>query len=184
MNPVKLRRVLISVHLYLAALMAPAFLVVALSGGLYLAGIKGKTTDTPITLPAGTTLDLQAPDAADQARALLKDQGVDVSFEYLRVRGDTAVTRPTTRAHVTFEQAPDGMTARLQKPDFPYALMELHKGHGPNLYRMYQVLMAVALFIVVFGGLVVGLLANTYRRPTLIATAAGVAIVTLIGFIL
>lgn len=184
MNPLQLRRLLISIHLYLAAFMAPAFLVVAVSGGLYLAGVEGKTTDTPINLPAGTTLDLTAPDAADQARALLKQEGVDVSFEYLRGRGNAAMTRPTTRAHVTFEQGPEGLTARLSKPDFAYALMELHKGHGPKVYRLYQILVAAALFFVVVGGLVVGLLANTYRRPTVIATAAGVTVVTLLGFIL
>jgi hypothetical protein len=184
MNPLKLRRLLISVHLYLAAFMAPAFLVVAISGGLYLAGIEGKTTDTPIDLPAGTRLDLKGPDAADQVRALLEAQGVDVSFEYLRGRGNAAMTRPTTRDYVSFEQGPDGLTASLHKPDFPYALMELHKGHGPRVYRTYQILVAVGLFIVVVGGLIVGLLATTYRRPTLVATAAGTVLVTLLGFIL
>ena len=62
--------------------------------------------------------------------------------------------------------------------------MELHKGHGPRVYRTYQLLVAVGLFIVVVGGLIVGLLANTYRRPTLVATAAGTVLVTLLGFIL
>jgi hypothetical protein len=94
------------------------------------------------------------------------------------------MTRPTTRDYVSFEQGPDGLTASLHKPDFAYALMELHKGHGPRLYRTYQILVAAGLFFVVVGGLIVGLLANTYRRPTVIATAAGMVLVTLLGFIL
>ena len=57
MNSLKLRRLLITVHLWLAGLLAPAFLVVAISGGFYLTGVEAKTETTPIELPAGTTLD-------------------------------------------------------------------------------------------------------------------------------
>ena len=184
MNPLKLRRLLVSIHLYLASFLAPAFLVVAISGGFYLAGIQGKTTQTPIELPAGTTLDFGSDQIEDDIRALLDAQGVDVSFEYIRGRGNSATTRPTTRPHVSFQQGPDGVTAALHKPDLAYALMELHKGHGPRVYRLYQILVALVLFLVVIGGLAVGVLAKTYRRPTVIATAVGTVIVLLLGFVL
>lgn len=184
MNPLKLRRLLISIHLYLASFLAPAFLVVAISGGFHLAGINGKTAETPITLPVGTQLDFGADDIADQVRALLDQQGVDVPFEYIRGRGNSGMTRPTTREYVSFQQGPEGLSATLHKPDFVYALMELHKGHGPRLYRQYQVLVAVVLFLVVIGGFAVGVLAKTYRRPTLIATAIGSAAVLLLGFMI
>lgn len=184
MNPLKLRRLLISIHLYLASFLAPAFLIVAISGGAYLVGISGKTAQTPIALPEGTQLDFAADDIEDQVRALLDQQGVDISFEYIRGRGDVAMTRPTTREHVTFQQRPDGLSATLHKPDFAYALMELHKGHGPRLYRLYQVLVAIVLFLVVIGGFGVGVLAKAYRRPTLVVTAIGTALVLVLGFVI
>ena len=83
------------------------------------------------------------------------------------------MTRPTTRSFVRFQDTPDGLTAELNKPDLPYTLMELHKGHGPQLYRMYQIAVAIVLLLVVIGGMAVGLLARNYRRSTLIAGAVG-----------
>ena len=176
MNSLKLRRLLITVHLCLAGLLAPAFLVVAISGGFYLTGVEAKTETTPIELPAGTTLDLSGETVEEDVRALLAEQGIDVSFEYIRGGGNRAMTRPTTRDFVTFTQGADGLTAELNKPNLQYILMELHKGHGPWAYRMYQVLVALALFFVVVGGLAVGLLAKNYRRSTAIAAGVGLAV--------
>ena len=173
MNSLKLRRLLITVHLWLAGLLAPAFLVVAVSGGLYLAGFHPKAKETPIVLPADASLDFTADDVEDQVRALLEAQDIDVSFEYLRVGGNWAMTRPTTRDYVRFSHGKGVLEATLNQPNFQYILMELHKGHGPRAYRMYQIVVALALFLVVIGGLAVGLLARTYRRPTMIAAVAG-----------
>jgi esterase/lipase len=52
-------------------------------------------------------------------------------------------------------------------------MMELHKGHGPKLFKTYQKLVALALIGVVLGGFMVGLLAKAYRRKTIVATVLG-----------
>ena len=52
-------------------------------------------------------------------------------------------------------------------------MMELHKGHGPALFKTYQKLVALTLFFVIFGGVMVGLLAKAYRRKTVIALVFG-----------
>ena len=173
LNSLKLRRLLITIHLWLAGLLAPAFLVVAISGGLYLAGFHPEAEQTPIELQAGSSLDFAADDLEDQVRDLLERQGLDVSFEYVRQGGNWAMTRPTTRTYIRFQQGAEGLEATLNRPNFQYVLMELHKGHGPRAYRLYQIAVALVLFLVVVGGLAVGLLARTYRRPTLIAVGAG-----------
>ena len=43
-----MRNFWISLHLYAAAFLAPLLLFVAISGGLYLVGIKGTVTSTPV----------------------------------------------------------------------------------------------------------------------------------------
>ena len=63
-------------------------------------------------------------------------------------------------------------------------MMELHKGHGPKLFKSYQKLVALLLLAVVFGGILVGLLAKAYRRHTIIALAGGFISFILIGFVI
>lgn len=184
MNTLKLRRILIQVHLYLAGFLAPAFVLVALTGALHLAQLEGGTQSTPITLPANTMLDSASPTIEADVRAVLEDAGVDVRFEYIRGRGDRFMTRPTTRDFVVFEQGSDGVSATLESPSFSYAMMELHKGHGPRIFRKYSIVAGIALFFVVIGGLAVGLLAKNYRKQTLISTAIGAIIFVVMGFVL
>ena len=43
------RKLLITIHMYLAAFFAPAVLLVAISGGLYLIGVKGEVEQETIT---------------------------------------------------------------------------------------------------------------------------------------
>jgi hypothetical protein len=43
---------------------------------------------------------------------------------------------------------------------------------------------ALALFLAVAGGLIVGLLANTYRKPTLAALAFGLLVFGLLAFVI
>lgn len=184
MNPIAIRKVLVQIHLYCAAFLTPAFLLVAVSGGLYLSGIKGKTQTTPIDLPPEVQLSSDSPTLEQDIKTILSDQGVDIDFEYIKNRGNVLQTRPTSRDYVQFKLSPDGLTADIHKPNLTYSLMELHKGHGPKLYRQYSKLAAIALFIVVIGGFLVGLLAPAYRKATIVSTSVGLVSFILIGFIL
>ncbi|MFT6756382.1 MAG: hypothetical protein ACJA0M_000257, partial [Chitinophagales bacterium] len=51
------RSILIKLHLYAAAFLAPAFLFLAISGGLYLVGVKGSVEQTVIVVPGQLVLD-------------------------------------------------------------------------------------------------------------------------------
>ncbi|WP_299950242.1 hypothetical protein [Hyphomonas sp. BRH_c22] len=174
-NP-KVRRTLVLVHMYFAAFMAPAFLLVALSGGLYLLGNKGSVQSEQLMLPAGSALNFQSETLESDIRALLESAGVDHKFEYVKAKGQQAETRPTSRTHIEFSQSGQGLQAKVNKPSLQYAMMELHKGHGPKLFKLYQMLVALALLGVVLGGLAVGLLAQSYRRKVLITSAVGLAV--------
>jgi len=51
--------------------------------------------------------------------------------------------------------------------------MEIHKGHGPKILRSYHKLVALLLFAVVFGGILVGLMSNVYRKKTIVTLFSG-----------
>ncbi|MEO1015119.1 MAG: hypothetical protein AAFX08_08020 [Pseudomonadota bacterium] len=184
MNSVKLRRILILAHLYFAALLAPFFLLVGVTGALYVADVKGGNASTPLELPAGAALDPKSPTLDADVAALLEQMDVKVRYERLSARGATVKTWPISRAHVQFNVGGPELTAELLTPDLPKAMMELHKGHGPKLLRTYQIFAGATLALVVLGGILVGLLAASYRQQTIIAAAVGTTIFALLAFVI
>ena len=183
MSPIKLRRILVSIHLYAAAILAPAFLLVAITGGLYLFDVKGEMVETPVTIPAGTTFDTKSPTFEADVKAFLQMQNLPADFDYIRARGDSFTTRPTSRTHITFEQKDGVLTAKKVTPTPLAALLEIHKGHGPALYRTYGVLVGLMLFIVVIGGVAVGLLSPAYRKATVLSVIGGSALFGYVAFL-
>ena len=184
MSKAKTRNFLVKCHLWAAGLLAPLFILVAYTGAAYLLDYKGEVVETQLTVPEGTTLDTESATIEDDVRKVLATNDLDTGFDYLRMRPGSIQTRPTSRDFVQFEEGDDGAwTATLNQPDLQYALIELHKGHGPQLYRYYQILAAIVLFLVVLGGLIVGFMAPGYRRATGIALASGTGIFALLAFV-
>ncbi len=182
-NKLALRRLLITIHLYAAGFLAPIFIVVGLTGALYIMGAEPETTARQVTLPADAKLDLSSPSLEDDVRSLLSETDVDVRFGYLRVWDGGFQTRPTSRAFVEVDVTEEGMTATYHRPGLYFALLELHKGHGPELFRLYQILSGIGMLIVVLGGIAVGLLAPAYQKVTLGASAVGLVGFILLGFL-
>ena len=75
-----MRQFWINLHLYVAAFFTPVLLIIVISGGLYLIGIKGTTVETDIALPANATLDLDAGDLKEEVDKLLRAAGIKHSF--------------------------------------------------------------------------------------------------------
>jgi len=173
MNNPKLRKFLILLHLLAAGFMAPAFLLVAITGGMHIVGGVESEAKAPLALPAGTVIDLKSATAEADIRALLKSINIDHDFEYLKNRGTSAQTRPTSRPYISFKQKDGVWMAEKVTPNFMKAAMEIHKGHGPKILRTYHKFVALLLMGVVFGGILVGLLSKTYRRKTIGAVTIG-----------
>ena len=182
MSP-KLRKYLVLAHLWGAGLMAPAFALHAISGGLYLMNIKGEAATESVSLPPGAELDFTSATLEAEVRALLTQANLNHDFEYIRNRGTVIQLRPTSKTYLEFKQTPQGLTAARVNPDTVRSLMELHKGHGPQLFKSYQKLVALLLLLVVLGGILVGLMAKAYRRQTAIAVVIGFVVFVFAGFI-
>lgn len=183
MSP-KFRKYLVLAHLWLAGLMAPAFALHAISGGLYLMDIKGQAATERVSLPAGADLDFNSTTLEADVRTLLKTANLKHEFEYVKNRGSLIQLRPTSRTYLEFKQTPKGLSVTRVKPNTVRSMMELHKGHGPQLFKTYQKLVALLLLAVVFGGILVGFMAKAYRRQTVVAVIMGVVAFILIGFVI
>ena len=183
MNSVKTRNLLILAHLYVAAFLAPSFLLVGATGALYLLEADKPVVETPIELPQNITFDADSPTFEADVASALRESGVDLDFEYIRNRGESFTTRPTSRDFAQFDKTEDGWTATLNDPGMLYSLTELHKGHGPTAFRYWQMLAGISLFLVVIGGLLVGLLSKAYRGKTIVAALIGSGFFGVLAFI-
>ena len=177
------RKLLILIHMYMAAFLAPALILVAVSGGLYLLGNGGDMAKTRVDLPANTTLDFSAADLDAELRTLLAKLDPDYSFEYIKNRGTKIQTRPTSRAYYEFAIKDGNLSAAHVKPNFQGVMIELHKGHGPKLFKLYQKFLALGLLLIVLSGLWVGLASAVHRKKTLLTTIAGVLLFIVLGFV-
>ncbi len=171
MSKKNLRSTLVTLHLLFAGFLAPAFFLLAVSGGLYLIGNKGSFPVEVINVPGAASLDFKSKTIDADVRKVLADAGIDHKFEYVKSRGaDKIHLRPTSRTYL--ELTSDGTVKRVT-PDLQGKMMELHKGHGPKLFKLYQKLVALGLLGVIFGGVFVGLLAPAYRRKTIGSLVVG-----------
>lgn len=181
-NP-KTRRLLVLAHLWFAGFLAPMFVLLAISGGLYLIGNKGEFKSQPVALPASASLNFESATLEEDVRALLASANIDHKFEYISKRSATKIhLRPTSRPFIEFNQSNAGLTAVRKTPDLQGVMIELHKGHGPSWFKTYHKLVALGLIGVVFGGILVGLLAKAYRRQTSIAVIIGTIIFIFLAF--
>ncbi len=171
-----MRSLWINLHLYAAAFMAPALLLVAISGGLYLIGVKGEVVNIVIDVPEGRTIDQESETLEADVRELLLSVGIEHEFEYLKVRGNMLVTRPTSRVHYAITVLDDSTTVSRHEPDFQKMMIELHKGHGPLVFKTFQKALAVGLLFIVLSGLWLGLSSTGLRIRTLATSAAGTVV--------
>jgi len=175
------RSLWIKAHLLAAAFFSPALIIMAISGGLYLIGTKGSVQQTPVQATPDMTLDVTSPQLEQDVRNLLSGIDADFEFEYLKISGNTLTTRPTSRDYYTINAGTDALTITHNTPDLVKHLVELHKGHGPLLYKDFQKVMAIALLFVLLSGAWLGLSAAGLRSMTAVTMFSGLAVTLLLA---
>ena len=168
------RALLIKLHLYCSAFFAAAIVLVAVSGGLYLIGIKGTIEQTSVgTLATGQQLLLDPSEA--KVQAALASLGVsDFEFEYVKQKGSQLITRPTTRPFYTLDISGEDAVVRYNEPSLQKRMIELHMGHGPTAYKTYQQVFAAGMLFIILTGLWLGLSSARLRFSTAVISGAGV----------
>lgn len=151
-------------------------LVMATSGGLYLLGVKGSIASTPVELSSPSALSIESGTLEQDVRQLLGANNIEHEFEYIKISGTTLFTRPTSRIHYEFNLSGETVTVSRNIPDLQKSMVELHKGHGPLLFKDLQKAMALGLLIVVLSGFWLGVSSAPLRLSTLLITGSGLAV--------
>ena len=97
------RQKLIVVHLTIASVLFPMVALVAVSGGLFLAGVQGSYRVEDIDTPHNAFLDVTAPRLELRVGAVLQNAGVEHTFKSLDIERTPAVQEPAA--------APEGAPA-------------------------------------------------------------------------
>jgi hypothetical protein len=77
----------------------------------------------------------------------------------------------------------EGVAVTRHEPDIQKVLVELHKGHGPQLFKTFQKFMALGLMFVLLTGLWLGLSSRGLRMQTAISAGAGVVVFLVLAFV-
>jgi hypothetical protein len=171
------RKLLITIHMYLAAFFAPAVLLVAVSGGLYLVGVKGTVEQDRIYSSSTTTIDVKSSSLDADVTALLAEAGAgSYTYEYVKVSGMNLTTRPTSSDHYIIKPYEGGVEVIHARPSLQSRMIELHKGHGPTAFKTFQKAFAVGLMFIMLSGLWLGISAARLRRTTLLTATAGAVV--------
>jgi hypothetical protein len=174
------RSLFITLHMYLSAFFAPVIFLVAISGGLYLVGVKGSVEQVSVYQSDGYALDATSAHLKSDVDSLLTTAGVTgYEYEYVKVSGNTLYTRPSSRLHYRIKLG-DGVELVRAEPSLQSALIELHKGHGPTAFKSFQRLFALGLLCIISSGLFLGLSAARLRKRTLMTSGAGVLVFALL----
>lgn len=122
-------------------------------------------------------LDTGAASLHADVETLLATAGVaDYDFEYVKVKGNTLYTRPTSREHYVIKLQGQQVEIVHAVPSLQSRMIELHKGHGPTAFKTFQKVFAMGLLFTTGSGLWLGLSAAGLRKRTLLTALAGSAL--------
>ena len=182
------RNTLTKLHLMFAAFMFPAVLMFLITGALYTWGEKGAwheeiaqiTLEEPLAGQSEAGLRgiavialLERGIAAPSGKSDLSVDGTDVNFSWTGARSDISIT--STDDPLVAE-------ANIKEASFHRWLVQLHKAKGSTAFKVYATLLAVALFLLVASGLIMGLQVKAMRRLTVLSGALG--FVAFLGFVM
>jgi hypothetical protein len=177
------RRHLINTHMFLSAFFAPAILFIAISGGSYLLGFKGDKTEELVYHNPVSQVNFESETLDEDVSNIFKRVGLDYQYEYLKVSGNKIITRPATRPYYELKVRGNGQL-ELKKitPDLQSRIVELHKGHGPGVFKNYQKIFAIGLLVIVISGLWLGISATSLRMRSLITFLLGSILFLFLAF--
>lgn len=169
---------LIKLHIVLAAILLPAIAMFSITGGLYTWGIKGGYNSQTFKLPLADPLksDLGSLISFTQTELDKQQQTYPSGAVKLKSTQHTHILEWTgSQLDVRLDTDKGSKLAELTiKHTSPYRhLVQLHKGKGGTLFKIYAAFMAFSLLIILVSGVLMGLGLPKYRNLTMATLAAG-----------
>ncbi|MGN0835235.1 MAG: PepSY domain-containing protein [Candidatus Spyradosoma sp.] len=176
-----LQKICLTAHLYATLFFLPLLCAFALTGALYLCGVRTTETVETVELPGVAARDYEA------AKKALEERGVAVPAEF-SVRKGVACYGSAFETHVRFPEergggfgrgrraadAQDVMRAEIVTPGLFDRLMLVHKGKAGTYFRVLAVGAGAAMLVAYLSGLVFAWKNKARRRSLAVSFVLGV----------
>lgn len=164
----------IDIHLYISTFFLPLLLLFSITGTLYMLGEKGsESRELVLTFEAPLSKNIDKLQL--EINEVLKSQNIKPDYEYLKLKGGSIYLRPTSRNHYMIKRGSPNKLYKVQ-PSAQKLFMELHKGHGPTLFKYFSILFGFSFLVIVFSGAYLGISNKALRKKTIPALVAGIAV--------
>lgn len=171
------RNYIVKTHLILASLLMPFLLLMPLSGVFYLLDIKGETVNE-FSFVVSEPIPFEAEAKIQFFREQFKKNNIDFEFESIKDAGKELIFRPTTKLYYTAILIPENdIRVYKSKPNLVKKLIELHKGHGPKILRILEIIFGISLITIALSGVWIAVITKPYRKPMLISFSIGAIVI-------
>lgn len=174
------RLFLMQVHILLATFIFPVLLLFLITGSLYTLGVKGSYDTQVYTLPLSTPL--PNDDVALTAFVTKELQNLTLTPPTGDVRNQSTDEQITLNwrgaaLRVTLESTlPTEAKLTVQTASWYKRLLELHTANGATAFKVYAIMLASSLFILLVTGFIMALQLPKYRTMTLYSTVLSIAV--------
>lgn len=168
------------VHLILATFIFPIILMFLVTGALYTLGIKGSYDTQLYTLHLNTPLQKDDASLIDFVTKELQNLNLSPPTGDIRNQSTDGRIELNWRGaalRVTLEsRLPTEAKLIVQKASWYKRLLELHTANGATAFKVYAIVLASSLFMLLITGFIMALQMPKYQKLTLYSMVTGIAV--------
>ncbi len=173
---------MIYAHLGLASLFMPMLLLMPFTGAMYLWGFKGEEKKT-VVFQISEPIPATTPEQETFFRDQFQRAGVNYNFETFAISKISVTFRPQSRDYyAAVPSEAGGWEVSKVEPNLLKRLIEIHKGHGPNMMRIFESIFGIALIFTTLSGLWLAFTVKPYLKVTLVSFGVGAAVIAICLF--
>lgn len=175
------RLTLMKVHTVLATFILPAVIMFLVTGSLYTWGIKGSYETTVHKLHLQTPLQGQLIELVALTEKELKQRNISMPTGKAKIKEIGTSFRlewSGSTMDVMLEPTAQPLIAKLKIKNTSWyrQFVQLHKAKGGSPFKVYAVVLATGLLLLLITGFIMALKTPKLRNLTLVSTTLGIAV--------
>ncbi len=176
------RKLYLNIHLYLAAFFLPFLLLMPITGVSYLLGEKGSKISS-VEFIVDELPPIEKNQQNDWIKNQFKNNNINFEWEYIKVNGKDLILRPSSVDHYIVSVQENRSEFIKIQPNFLLKMIELHKGHGPSLFKSLEIGAGIGLIFLTISGIILSFYSRSLRKKFLLPLIIG-SIVTILAILI
>jgi hypothetical protein len=165
-------------HALLAAFILPVAVMFIVTGSLYTWGIKGSYTDEVYEIPLDKAMGADQAELADLARSELDKLGLGHPEGKPKIKtlgSDFQLEWTGSSKDLTLEPTDNALVAKLtiKNTSWYRTLVQLHKAKGGTAFKVYAVVFATSIALLLLSGFMMAWQTPRLKRATLMTSLVG-----------